>query len=140
LSYSGYLYIQRDAEKSGLVPFKFNPTLQVLNIGVTNDKRITAPGDSDAYCMVTHIGALDFFGHKGDDEFFLNTRLKNGWVVDSVLFAANPPLGNGNASVVDSRIGTISPYVKVHWWIDAFSSQCYQLSVNIRGPSGVAYQ
>jgi len=48
--------------------------------------------------------------------------------------------GNANASVSDSRIGTNSPYVKVHWWMDTFSSVDYNVSVNIKGPTGVPYQ
>ena len=70
----------------------------------------------------------------------MNTLLKNGWVVDSVNFGVVYISGNANAGVSDNRIGTNSPFVKVHWWMDAFSAVTYNLSVTIKGPKGVPYQ
>ena len=145
LSYGGYVYVQRGTDKSGVVSFKFNPALQLMTLGITADKRIKSPYDTTgigAFCgCIAHEGAGDLFGHKDDDEFFSNTTLKNGWVVDSVNFGIHGSIfGNANASVSDSRIGTNSPYVKVHWWMDTFSSVDYNVSVNIKGPTGVPYQ
>src|SRR2546427_2956955 len=138
-AYNGTVYVQRGTDKTNAVSFKFDPAMDFATLSPTNDKLLADPKDqilepSDA---AWHYASGDFFGHKGDDQFFLTTTLKNGWVVDSITFAPSFISGNANASVSESRIGTNSPYVKVHWWMDAFSAVTYKLSVNIKGPKGI---
>jgi len=86
------------------------------------------------------FGFSAYFGHRDDDELFSTMALKNGWIVDSVIFRVPYAHGNSNAYVTESRIGTNSPYVKVHWWIEAFSSIEYKIAVNIKGPGGLVYK
>ena len=45
-----------------------------------------------------------------------------------------------DASIVEARVGTDSPYVVVHWWYDAFNSVAYVPRIVIGGPKGVPYQ
>jgi len=161
-SYDGYIYVQCGAQKSDLTPFRFEPLMEVVRLQVSGDRIlmdpsfyndwVPGPGYPDpggvllAACQFGHRvehwdnGYTQFLGHKADDEFFRNTTLKNGWILDSVNFAVTRIDGAGNASVSETRISTSSPYVKVHWWIDAFSRVDYRLSVNIKGPKGVPYQ
>jgi len=143
-AYNGTVYIQRGTDKTNAVSFKFNPTLDFVTLTITNDKLIKDPHDASfesSYGRAgAHFGSGDFFGHKDDDQFFMNTLLKNGWVVDSVNFGVVYISGNANAGVSDNRIGTNSPFVKVHWWMDAFSAVTYKLSVTIKGPKGIPYQ
>ena len=94
-----------------------------------------------------------FAGARGDDVFFQNYQLKNGWIVDSVVFTQGAT-ENANSYVAASSPGTNSPYVDVHWWVTGTgicvenigcsnpppSYTAYELSIFIRGPKGVPYQ
>jgi hypothetical protein len=93
------------------------------------------------------IGLL-FFGHRGSDSYFRNVTLKNGWTVAMVtLVHANGQRfdsgvwteNSADASLVESHAGTSSPYVKVGWWHDAFSSVAYWPRIVIQGPKGVPH-
>jgi hypothetical protein len=79
-------------------------------------------------------------GNRGDDEFFLRTKLKNGWKIKDIIFQAASTGFAAAASKVDQRIGTDSLYVKVHWWADSFSSVTYHISYVIEGPKGISYK
>src|SRR3989454_9088579 len=88
-AYNGTVYVQRGTDKTNAVSFKFDPAMDFATLSPTNDKLLADPKDqilepSDA---AWHYASGDFFGHKGDDQFFLTTTLKNGWVVDSITFA-----------------------------------------------------
>lgn len=149
LSYNGLVYIVRgsDQAKTNLVPWRFNPTLELRALRWTTDSRLKGPLENWSFAPTTvqHGNGNPFFGFKDDDEIFVTTRLKNAWLVDSVSVTCAVPWGNGmcdgNAYAIDSRIGTDSPYLKVHWWVapafGGFKSTYYQYVVGIIGPKGV---
>jgi len=148
-SYPGSVYVKRaDGAKTGLLPFRFNPITDVATLGMTPDRMIKAPYDFRYLPGIAwHDGAGDLFGARGDDEFFLSTRLQNGWVVDRVYLTMTASdttaihiWGNANAYITESREGTNSPYVKVHWWRDGLSTVAYSPRVVILGPKGVPYR
>jgi hypothetical protein len=160
--YQGQLYVTRGQLRSAPVPFQFFPALDFvqLSLGCDNPQASITPIDygcpykKDNWLFpppdnpnnwVVHTGLEDLSGHKAEDRFYLTTVLKNGWVVDSVAidswnFKAADGGPDGGAYIVESRVGTNSPYVDVHWWTDAFGVVSYHVVVNIRGPRGLPYQ
>jgi hypothetical protein len=56
-----------------------------------------------------------FAGFNGNDEFYIQTQLKNGWVVASCAAVTLDYVSGGNysASISDCRPGTNSPYTKL---------------------------
>src|SRR5206468_8227593 len=91
-----------------------------------------------------HSSSGDFLWHSSDDVFYLTTVLKNGWVVDSayvlVPYRSSEYGGSSNAYAAESRMGTPSLYIKVHWFTDPFTSVQYVPILRIKGPLGVPYQ
>ena len=91
-----------------------------------------------------HSAAM-FWGFTGNDKFYLNAQLRNGWVVTgaSLLgpYLARP--GHGGAYLVDARPGTTSPYVEVRWWLDAAvgiggsNELSYRISVAVQRPKNL---
>jgi hypothetical protein len=78
------------------------------------------------------------FGHKGEDEFYLSNRLINGWVVhDARVYMDPASAGKTGAYIVESHIGTDSPYLKIRVWQQPLSVNYYTFKVWIRGPRGV---
>jgi len=139
--FTGYIQVGSLAK----VPFTYLPRLetQTLTLNSTyldqssfpnSDTRLTGPQDPTANGVQYDWNGV--FGGKGEDEFFRNARLGEGWTVQAVRISVSVYLGHAGASVVDSRIGTDSPYVKVHWWGDAFSSLHYGIAVDVKGPAG----
>jgi hypothetical protein len=132
------------------VPFHFDPGLAFAQLIPTCTGPDTQVNANDLDCSVpsriAHFGWNDIWGHKAEDRFYLTTALKNGWIVDSVAVVLQPcddviySCNGVGAYVVDSRVGTNSPYVDVHWWMDAFKGLGYQVVVNVKGPVGVPYQ
>jgi hypothetical protein len=92
------------------------------------------PNPSAALMLTGWHRAGTFEGHKDDDEFFLNRKLRNGWVVESIDFNAD------RARLDGSRIGTDSPYLKIHWWCDApWQMASYTVMITVKGPKGTMY-
>lgn len=169
LAYNGYVYVVSGGKASNRVPFQFNPTIDHgIPLPITSANVTwgfggcqTAPGGTselDAWirlfkgavpqagCWVDSKGnALAgvsggyFSGAKGDDVFFNGYQLKNGWVMDGVIFAQGQTI-SGNCSVAASGIGTTSPNVDIHWWVDGGGVTSYELSITVSGPKGVPYQ
>jgi hypothetical protein len=146
LTYSGIVYVVRgsDQAKTNLVPWRFNPTLELREVRWTTDRQLKFPVEERAP-TVRHGNGNPFWGFKDDDELFLSTRLKNAWLVDDVGVTCSLPWGNGmcdgNAYAIDSRRGTDSPYLKVHWWVPAsfggYKYTYYTYVVRVIGPKGV---
>ncbi len=149
-TYGGIVYVVRgsDQAKTNLVPWRFNPTLELREVRWTTDRRLKFPVDAEAAyrpTTIAHGNGNPFWGFKDDDEFFLTTRLKNAWSVDDVGVTCAVAWGNGmcdgNAYAIDSRRGTDSPYLKVHWWLPAafggYKYTFYTYVVRIIGPKGV---
>lgn len=151
--YNGMMYVRRGAQNSKLVPFHYIPATEFKTLVMTNDRALKDTPNWDAI-MVGDEKYLDIYysggwlGARGDDQFFLQTRLKNGWTVDSAYLMLPPAWGVGyfnpgngwNAYIADFRPGTDSPYLKVHWWKESFKSIAYSIRVVIKGPKGVPYE
>jgi hypothetical protein len=110
------------------------------------------PADWDKAAIV-RVSLNDPLGHKGEDIFYSGKVLKNGWLMDSVNLTCGPDYTYSSgfttnsypctqAYVLASGVGTPSPFVIVHWWLDALNSlpMRYKVFVNIKGPMGVPYQ
>lgn len=163
----GKIYLTRGTETTTSLPFHFNPTLDVAQLmpqcndpdAQINNSNFQCPffdRPTWDYWITVHNGAGvddpltgDFLGHKAEDIFYASTVLKNGWVVDSVdIKCVSPdkscvdPTGGNHwgAYIMNSHVGTPSPYVDVHWWTDSFARVQYQIYVNIKGPLGVPYK
>ena len=151
LAYNGVVYVVRgsDQSKTNLVPWRFNPALELRELRWTLDRRLKSPFQPEAAyrpTTIAHGNGNPFVGYKDDDEFFVTTRLKNAWLVDDVGVTCAVPWGggmcDGNAYAVDSRRGTDSPYLKVHWWLapafGGYKYTYYTYVVRIIGPKSVS--
>jgi hypothetical protein len=160
--FNGVMYVKRGAQKSKEVSFHFRPAeeFRILNEN-TFDRNIQTPYRIDLG-QICHPACaygfnLDFLliGHKEYDEYYRNTFLRNGWIVDSAYLAHLSFSANGTATdlpgpsrtdqadayISELRPGTNSPFVKVRWWYDAGGNSAgYVLRVVIKGPRGVPYQ
>jgi len=158
----GVVYVRSANMPSNKFPIRFTET-RVLD-HATTDRYLATPwtaGTTVDHPASSYGVNLEYlmFGNSKNDEYYRNTTLRNGWVVDSAYLAHvdwQLPMVNGrltpvevvgpsgtanaNSYIIDSRPGTASPYVKVHWWYDAGNSTGYALRVVIRGPKGVPHQ
>lgn len=145
--FAGQMYVRNGGADSRLVPFRFEPEMDYAILPITTDRQ--ASGLVTANC-IWHDG---WPGMKGDDEFFLHTTLKNGWVLDEayVINPSNPALhvpdiwdGKGEAYVSVAATGSNAPRIKVHWWgeVNGFYivTVRYWPVVVIRGPKGLPWQ
>lgn len=94
----------------------------------------------------------DWLGYRGNDRFFLNKKLKNGWKVTKAnidYMNRHTPddhvwcltlAQSGNAYVANSRVGTDSPYIDIRVWLDPYCAISYSLDIWIQGPRGVPYE
>jgi hypothetical protein len=148
LAFNGRAYVKVGGKPSNTVPFTFNPTIiyETLNMSRMewlNDSNVGGHfgGWIDAGLM--YHNAAPLLGDKDDDEWWRFTKLKNGWVVDEVGVWGIPNVNNipWDCSVTASRIGTDSPYVKVHWWFNSGAGPLmYAIVINVKGPSGLPYK
>ena len=145
MGFNGQAYLVRasDQVRSNLVPFHFNPSMEVRELRSTLDRVLAQP----YYQLTTSASFIDrnnnnpFAGFWGNDAFFNNTRLANGWVVDDGLVFCGIVTCDGGAYVASVARGTSSPSMTVHWWIDAAAPMkflSYTFAVRIVGPKGVA--
>lgn len=154
-AFSGLVYIRRGSTNSRFVPFQFNPALEFRSLDITSDRIIGGPKDTENQwtsvygTSQAYHHSWYYFGYRDYDQFFLTTRLKNGWVADSAylthvrFIVCLPGPGifyNANAYITEFRGGTDSPYLKVRWWTDGLGEVFYLPVVIIRGPKGVPYQ
>jgi hypothetical protein len=145
--FAGQLYVRSGTTNSRLVPFRFEPALDYAILPITTDRMV---GGVVGPSSIRHEG---WPGIKGDDEFFLHTTLKNGWVLDEA-YVANPYNGaihlpdfidgHGEAYVSVAATGSSAPRIKVHWWAEVNGfyvvSVTYWPVVVIRGPKGLPWQ
>jgi len=145
-AFNGTVYVKRaDQVVSNLLPFAFTPQLERRMISmpaVPNDSILPRYPDDNLFVM---FGALTrgncnwLWNPSGDDQLFPNTVLKNGWKVYAPPTVYAPySLGfGGGAYLVDSRVGTNSPYVDIHWWVDVGCNGFgYSVVMYIQGPLG----
>ena len=89
--------------------------------------------------------ASSLLGADGDDIFWEDFRLKNGWVVDSIdIEVVTPPVYDSvghEVRIEDEKIGTDRPYLKTRWWFEA-PGEClgYTVQIWIKGIRGVPYK
>ena len=150
--------------RSNSVPFNLIPRQQVRVVTtVTGDHRL-ADVDSHFPSFVsnneihhTRLNALNplypgwwwFIGVKGNDWFFEQTNMKNGWKFDCVeiipydfhhcLSSASTVYGasDWHGAYVVAGLGTASPQFAVHWWMEAFDPwMAYTYAFTISGPEG----
>ena len=152
LGFSGTIYIKRvgEAATSNLAPFRFEPIL------VTRDYRMPALIADYRYefpidfpDVTRHFARLIngniFSGLTGTNEYFPNTTLKNGWVLDEVYYTQPGSLSclYGCSYLLEKQIGSSRPYFSVRYWVYAadlsgakFTSYLID-RITLRGPKGV---
>jgi hypothetical protein len=156
---------------SNQVPFQFIPRREVRIITrVTGDYRLSGLGSygsgqgggaSQAFVINNeiHHARFDvlipfwftniFQGTKGNDWFFENTMLKNGWKFDCVevipydFHACRPGestvygASDWAGAYVVAGLGSASPKFAVRWWLEAFNpGMAYTYAFAISGPEG----
>lgn len=145
LAFSGQVYIKRAADQriSNLVSFRFEPSLDIRRLGITSDAQIASPGSNILNREVWRRSDSPFWGHKGNDYFYINARLRNGWVMENGLVAIFSQKC-ANAYVQETRPGTNWPYLDVRWWIEGCNTGDilggiigYGILITIKGPKGV---
>jgi hypothetical protein len=146
------VYVKRTTDniKSNLVPFRFNPLLDIRQIARIRDAQLQQIG-SVAAGVSPYNSSMDsvwrvhgnlFWGPHGNDHLFLNTRLKNGWIVSmtpSVFVSDAYYANNGVAYLVDSHVGTDRPHMNVAFGVGngVYVPYHYSISMIIQGPKGV---
>jgi hypothetical protein len=150
-AFAGQLYVRRAGGQSRLVPFQFNPSIEVREIRPFPDRRecLIRGGELGSHWggHVRHDFGSALFGTKDYDEFFQARQLRNGWTVREVVlqphevFATTLFGARGGVDVAEWRPGSSSPYVKLHWWVDGLSVLRYRTpAVVIAGPRGVPHE
>lgn len=149
LGFNGTVYIKRTAGNvnSNLMPFRFNPSLEVRELRATMDRVLKWPVDQGSPADRIKRESANFLaGFKDNDVLFGNTRLKNGWVEDEAfVYCGNtyyPYMCDGGAYVWEIKRGTDWPYLNVRWWMNPapfanYSNLYYRFAVRIVGPKGV---
>jgi hypothetical protein len=138
---SGQLYVQRGAQQSNFVPFRFLPTLISYTFGWTDDNDLAYFQDPYSTGFANHYGSF-FFGLKGDDHFYRSVQLKNGWVVDtayveSVYFPDRMwPPNKADAYVSEYHPGTPTALLQIHWWTEPSNEIGYIPHLVAVGPKG----
>jgi hypothetical protein len=146
VGFNGTVYVKRATDKvsSNLMLFRFNP--------LTELRQILCPQERDmilakiTYTNATNCGVYRtndnwFWSPQGNDQFYVNSRLTNGWTVvqPPTVWLSEAMYQAGGAYLADSHVGTDSPYVNARFWVNAGSMQMlfYRISVLIQGPKGV---
>lgn len=84
-----------------------------------------------------------WFGYKGNDFFYKNKQLKNGWkVVNAEVLVQSSWCAPhaANAYVNNIGIGTNLPSLDVRVWLTSECNVRYTPAIWIRGPKGVPYE
>jgi len=153
-AFNGALYVKRgDNSVSNMVPFTFIPLTERRIISIPapptdsilpRDDYFEIYPDWNLAKGIYRCNCAMFWNPSGEDQFFRTTVLKNGWKVYApptlqTQFAYG--LGGG-AFVLNSPVGTNSPYVDVHWWVDVAFPFCstygYSFVMYIEGPQGTS--
>jgi hypothetical protein len=148
LGFNGTVYVQRTADKqiSNLVGFRFEPATELREFQLSEpfyDSVMKIPprwrSSSSFSYRVTYENDNIFWGFKETDEYFVTTRLKNGWVLDEVFFQSGTCQGGCNY-LLEKHIGSDRPYFSVRYWLDAgvLHTTSYHIRrITIRGPKGL---
>lgn len=153
MGFNGTIYVRRAGETitSNLVPFRFDPWLELRQMTLVHlpESDYILEQFNSVSVEVSSIGVRrrhsnPFWGPKGNDRCFINTQLKNSWVVAQApdIYFPGPYATDGGAYLWESRAGTASPFVNVRFWLPGsgitnFMEQRYQVYISIQGPKGV---
>lgn len=155
LGFNGTVYVRRPAESvnSNLAPFRFNPALELRQVTRMMESQlqqfngVTVFNQNGYYVRRTH--QFMFWGPVGNDQIYMNARLKNGWVVSQtpLVYLSFPAFTDGGVSLEESHVGTDRPHMNVRFWVDCWASNMfsggssptvdYSISMLIQGPKGV---
>lgn len=148
-AFNGTMYVKRaDKVVSNLLPFAFTPLMERRQIVVPADAIFEPFGGMSLHIQHSSVWRMNwdyFFGRKGNDRMYVNTRLRNGWKVTQppLVFISSSDWTDGGAYLAESRVGSDSPYVDVRWWVNPsvlFASNSgtlqYAVSIPIEGPMG----
>jgi hypothetical protein len=151
LPYQANIYVARGQDLSNRVAFNFIPRQQLRDIRiVTDDRRHSfhiltfAISNPPQFMHIRNFIPLgEFFGDKGNDEYFLRTQLKNGWTVSGDELFVSPLalpffVGPAGGAYIQERGSGANPYLSVRWWINPFAPYfTYRYVIHIVGPEGV---
>ena len=159
--FSGLVLVKReDGQVSQGSPFRFMPRTVVVgylfgdnevitdavlhNDGGANKEILGHNYGYESNISVEH-SLWSPYGFKVDDILFPNTRLKNGWVVEDVVFRGNWFTGQGQAELIEFGKGTNALKMKVHGWtivpfLGVVCSVGYFAQPLVRGPEGLNYK
>jgi hypothetical protein len=146
LGFNGTVYIKRTADnvKSNLLPFRFNPLNELRQITRVADatlQQINGVAAANYGNIVGRAHGNLFWSPHGNDQIYMNTRLKNGWIVSQQPFIHLPTAyaTSGGAYLVESHSGTNWPHMNVGFWLrnGIYEVQHYAISIVIQGPKGV---
>ena len=172
--YAGQLYVKTaDDQTSSQTSFRFMPRLDIATLymppitkngpdeyafadsTLSDDLPVAfldAPNPA-AYFPNAEVERFSgFFGNAANDTFYNTRQLLNGWKVkscDAAMSNGAPGVQTSDpdrayANITECRVGTSSPFVKMHWWMDG----SYEISpmvlgygfvVTIIGPEGMPY-
>lgn len=143
--YNGQVFVSTPSGRSNQMPFTFIPAEEVRVISHTSDWVLARPvqtysDHNSIYHGTENVWGL-FAGGKGNDVLFPTSRLKPGWVVQTVFLNIHDSEYGTNsigAIVEDFRPSSDTPYINIHWWYDAFNELTYTWGVYIVGPRGVS--
>jgi hypothetical protein len=151
LGFSGTIYVKRAGETitSNLVPFRFEPILvirdyqmpaQASDFHYEFPTQFPNPAKHAAYLVNGNI----FSGFTGTNEYFPNTTLKNGWVLDEVYYSKGSLSCLGGCSyLLEKRIGSNQPYFSIRYWVNSADFGASKFTsyfvdrISLRGPKGV---
>lgn len=149
--YPGQIYVKCAGQTSASQSFSFDPAIDWVPLDfnkydlssifhfVKGDDWDSWQDNTLGVAGVYHRGSF-WTGHKNEDVWFDNIKLKNGYVVDSIYFGKTSNSSEADAYIVESHEGTDNPYVRVHWWdTPVYDSVYYYIGVNVKGPRGVPY-
>ena len=172
--YAGQLYVKTtDEQTSAPTAFRFIPRMDIATLYMPpitqNGPNDYAFADSTLSDDLP-VGFLDeprpdlrspnaevhrwsgFFGNAANDTFYNTRQLQNGWKVrscDTAMSNGAPGIQTSDpdhayANITECRVGTSSPFVKMHWWMEGdygINPQLlgYGFTVTIIGPKGMPY-
>ncbi|HXY26345.1 MAG TPA: hypothetical protein VEI73_16955 [Candidatus Acidoferrum sp.] len=153
--FQGWVYLKRGTQHGSLLPLLIEPLLDSAYIAVSSGQYQIASTNSDwGFGVSTYAGAGggpgaeyverdggSVAGTKGDDYFFMNQPLINGWFVASTDISCQADEGSGGGAYVNGGgPGTGNEQVTVHWWVDAQGYSTYAIrGITIMGPKGTSY-
>lgn len=144
------VYAETRGMQSSFIPFRFKPTLELAILLGNDDRahwRLQGPKKHKLDGLLPQ---------SGNDVFYENKLLGNNFVMCAAGLEVDHYrcLGIYSADVIETRIGTNSPFVKVHWSLgwghntsaggyrrDFLASNnpklYYYLTITVKGPKGI---